>query len=176
MTEFKNKGAKKYRCWQVIVGAVLTLVMICTGVLIAAYQRCISLPAPIQEKLDLMPDVNALAGTMPAGGDGIGSENSFQVVINQLLTMENGSSPCNLQTENPVDNIYDLRVSLYLKDTGELLGATHRIQQGKRVDTLKLDRTLPAGEYEIQALLELFDDQQEPVTQLSVDLSLLVKQ
>lgn len=171
-TNVKTKGP--IRWWMIVVIGALVLALVGTGVLMAAYQHRVSLPDNVQAKLDLMPDLNAQSSTLPATGSA--GADSFRVVINQTITMEDGASPCVIGAENPDENSYDLRVSLYLRDTGELLGATHRIRRGKRVDELKLNTVLPAGTYDAVAILELFDDQQTLSGQLSVDISLLVQQ
>lgn len=163
------------RKWPFIaVVVLLSLLVICGGVLWASYHRYLSLPDTLQAQVDLLPDVNAREGTPSAvNAEPVGAE-SFQIVINQYPTMETGKSPCNIEAENPDGNHYDLRVCLYLQSTGELLGATHRIERGKRVDEIMLDTVLPAGEYAVLARLELFDDSQEPAGQIGVDLTLRV--
>lgn len=177
MEQTKKIHAKTSIRWPAIVGAaVLVVVIVCVGVLIASYQRRISLPDIVQARMDLLPDVNAEMSTIPVNSENPADANSFRVVINQMITMENGSAPCNIQAENPIENAYDLRVCLYLQETGELLGATHRITRGKRVENITLNRELPAGEHPLVAVLELFDDKQNLVTQLNVNIALQVKQ
>lgn len=155
---------------------LLALLLLVAGTFYGSYERRIHLPEKLQARMDLLPDAAAKEGTPNAGEPETAPDGeNFQVVINQLPTMENGRSPCNIQAENPAGNHYDLRVCLYLAETGELLGATHRIERGKRVDELSLDRVLEAGEYPVIAELELFNDDQEQVAELSVELSLLVK-
>lgn len=171
----KAGGAWPRWAW-ICIGLTVTALVVCLGVLWAAYTRQIRLPESVQEKVDLLPDTAAREGTPSA--DQVTSpieDNNFRIVINQMLTMETGTSPCNILAENPEENPYDLRVCLYLKDTGELLGATHIIQRGKRVDNIKLDQELDAGEYAVVANLEMFDDAQNKVNQLALDLSLLVR-
>lgn len=142
----------------------------------AAYERRVHLPDVLQAQVDLLPDENAREGTPNAGAtEEELPTGRFQVVINQLPSMEDGKSPCRILAENPATNPYDLRVCLYLKETGELLGATHRIERGKRVDEIMLDRELAAGEYPILAKLELFDEDLSPAGELGLDLTLLVR-
>lgn len=155
--------------------AVLAVAMILVGVFFGAYRRSLALPDTVQEKLDMMPDLNAQEGTAQQV-DTPADQDNFRIIINQMVTMEQGDDPCVIEAENPTENAYDLRVCLYDKETNELLGATHRIERGKMVESIDLNETLSAGEHPVLAVLELFDDNQEPVTQLTVDMVIQVLQ
>lgn len=170
-----RKPARRGRGLLLLLAGALALLLAGWGIYRAAYERRLHLPDRLQAQIDLMPDENAQEGTPNAGTEEVLAPEQFQVVINQMPSMESGSSPCRILAENPANNPYDLRVSLYLKETGELLGATHRIQRGKRVDELQLDRELAAGEYPILAKLELFDDELAPAGELGLDLTLRVR-
>lgn len=158
-----------------LLGLIAAGVIASRRIVRAAYDGEVTLPDALQAKIDLAVDENAQEGTPNAAETAPSEEENFQVVINQMPTMDDGNSPCNIMAENPADNPYDLRVSLYLKSTGELLGTTHRIERGMRVEEIALNRCLPAGEYELIAQLDLFDDAQEPAGQFAVELSLLVR-
>lgn len=174
MAEPKKKS-KLFIVLIVISIVIIAVGMILAGMFLGAYHRDITLPDGVQEKIDLIPDLNAREGTaVPAQEESL-DMGDFRIIINQMLTMDNGKSPCNIQVENAQENHYDLRVCLYLQDTGDLLGATHRIQRGKRVEEIDLDQVLPAGNYDVVAVFELFDDDLEKVTEMSVNLSLLIK-
>lgn len=153
-----------------LTGAALAAVL----VLLGAYCGVLRLPESLQERVDLLPDVNARSGTPNAGAAEPLEAGSFQVVINRLPTVAAGSRECTLWAENPESNPHDLLVRLYLDETGELLGATHRIQRGKRVDTLRLTRVPAPGEYPVTAELELYDEAQAPAGSFSLRLTLRV--
>lgn len=169
------KGKRK-----LVLGAALCVTLclvLLLGVCYGSYRRHIRLPDAIQAKVDLLPDASAKSGTPRAAETERPLEaESFRVVINQQPTVESGAKQCNINAENPDVNPYDLRVSLYLKETGELLGATHRIERGKRVEELTLDHVPEAGEHAVFARLELFDEEQNAVGELTVDLKLVVKE
>ena len=93
--------------------------------------------------------------------------------MNQLPAVEEGTWDCNIQYENPSSNRYSARVSLYLKEDGNLLGNTRRVDPGNYVETIRLGRTLPAGEYPVTAKLELFEEK-KPIGTMSIDLTLRV--
>lgn len=168
-------SAGKRRWYLVVLTVLLILAGICAGVFFASYNRWIHLPTELQTQIDLLPDIHAQVGT--PNGEGVEEPletGSFQVVINRLPTVQAGERACTIWAENPDTNPNDLRVSLYLDETGELLGMTHRIARGMRVDELELSRELPVGEYPVTALLEMLDDEQNPAGQLSLSLTLRV--
>lgn len=170
-----NASVCKGRWYLVVLTVLLVLAGICAGLFFAGYNRWIRLPAELQTRIDLLPDIHAQVGT--PNGDGVEEPletGSFQVVINRLPTVQPGESTCTIWAENPETNPNDLRVSLYLDETGELLGMTHRIARGMRVDELELSRELPVGEYPVTALLEMLDEDQNPAGQLSLSLTLRV--
>lgn len=170
-----KKKSKLFIVLTVISIVILAVGMILAGMLLGAYHRDIILPDVVQEKIDLLPDLNAKEGTAVPNESNPVDLGEFRIIINQMLTMDNGESPCNIQVENSAENHYDLRVCLYLKDTGDLLGATHRIGRGKRVEEIDLSQVLPAGNYDVVAVFELFDDDLEKVNEMSVNLNLLIK-
>jgi len=130
-------------------------------------------PDPIQAQIDILPDKHARTGTLYAGEMKEVADGDFWVVMNQLPAVEEGTWDCNIQYENPSSNRYSARVSLYLKEDGNLLGNTRRVDPGNYVETIRLGRTLPAGEYPVTAKLELFEEK-KPIGTMSIDLTLRV--
>lgn len=171
MSERKQTARRRRYAALLAVAALLSAAVL---VLLGAYFRWFTLPESMQRHIDLLPDANARSGTPNAGVSEPLEEDSFQVVINRLPTVQPGSRTCTLWAENPETNPHDLRVRLYLDETEELLGMTHLIRRGTRVDELRLDRTLPPGEYPVTARLDLFDDEQESAGSFSLSLTLRV--
>ena len=127
----------------------------------------------IQARRDFQPDSNARDGTIYPGETQQVEEGSFWVLVNQLPTVEEGSRECSIRYENPAANQYSARISLYLKETGNLLGNTRRVDPGKYVEFLHLKKELPAGEYPVRANLELFEGEL-PAGTMSLDMVLRV--
>lgn len=128
---------------------------------------------PIQARIDIQPDADAKSGTLHVGERQEVSADDFCVVINQLPTMEAGSRECNIEYENPAENHYSARISLYSARNGELLGNTRRVDPGYYVEFIQLARELEPGEYPVTVRLELFE-KTTPVSELSIDITLRV--
>ena len=128
----------------------------------------------IQARLDIRPEKHAKKGTLASGEPGEAKPveaGSFRVMLNQLPTMETGSRDCNIEYENPEVNHYSSRISLYMKETGRLLGGTTRVDPGYYVESIRLKESLPAGEYPVTVRIELFEDK-TPAGEMSIDITL----
>lgn len=140
---------------------------------VCAFVAYSGLPGPIQARIDILPDKSAKAGTLHTLESAEVESGNFWVVLNQLPTMEAGSWDCNIEYENPAENKYSARISLYMKEDGKLLGNTRRVDPGNYVETIRLKRNLPAGEYPVLVNLELFE-KKTPVGTMSIDMILRV--
>lgn len=115
-------------------------------------------PAPIQARLDIRPDEHAKQGTLYAASPKEMTQGEFRLMLNQLPTIEAGSRECNIQYENPVENHYSARISLYLEETGTWIGGTTRVDPGCYVEQIRLKQKLATGEYPITVRIELFEE------------------
>lgn len=164
---FSISNIKKYRAVWIAVG------VLATGILIVLCAYAGFLPAPLQAQVDILPDKRAKAGTLHETEGRTLAEGDFWVVLNQIPAVEDKTQECNIEYENPESNHYSARVNLYLKSTGELLGGTRRVDPGNYVETVKLEKELPPGEYPVTAKIELFQ-KKEPAGGLSLDITLRV--
>ena len=140
----------------------------------AAAVFCYGFPTPIQAQLDIRPEKHAKKGTLSSGEPGEAKPveaGSFRVMLNQLPTIETGSRDCNIEYENPEENHYSSRISLYLKKNGRLIGGTTRVDPGYYVESVRLKESLPAGEYPVTVRIELFEDK-TPAGEMSIDITL----
>ena len=165
----KRRNTSKYRT-AVLAVSVIALAIV-TGA--AAWVSVYGFPAPIQARIDIRPDADAQSGTLYAGERHEVGVGDFWVIINQLPTMEEGSLDCNINYENPAENHYSARISLYSKEDGKLLGNTRRVAPGNYVETIRLKREVKPGEYPVTARIELFEEK-TPVTELSMEITLRV--
>lgn len=152
----RSRARLPYRFRQRKTGTV-----ICLTVLAAVMAGCIvvfGFPAPIQAWIDIQPDRHAVNGSLHNEESREVGEGNFWVLLNQLPTIPEGSRECNLEYENPAGNHYSARVSLYLKETGKLLGSTRRIDPGNYVEFLLLKTSFAEGEYPLTVRIELFEE------------------
>ena len=139
----------------------------------AAAVSCYGFPTPIQARLDIRPEKYARKGTLTSGETRNVEFGSFRVILNQLPTVETGSRDCNIEYENPEVNHYSSRISLYLKENGKLIGGTTRVDPGYYVESIRLKKSLPAGEYPVTVRIELFENK-TPAGEMSIDITLRI--
>ncbi len=164
-----KKSRKKGRRSHLWLAAAIVLGVLAFGGCAAAHR----LPAAIQARMDILPDPGAKQGVLNSGPPQEVGEGDFLVVLNQLPTMEEGSRECSIEYENPAENHYSARISLYLKEDGKLLGNTKRMDPGNYIETVQLKRELKPGEYPITVRVELFEEK-TPVSELSIEITLRV--
>ncbi len=133
-------------------------------------------PAPIQasirSRMDLQADKDARDGLLSTETRPV-AKGEYRVVLNQLPTMKQGSRDCNIEFENPAENHYSSRISLYLKSTGAHLGGSRRIEPGQYLETVELSEALDPGETPVLAEIELFDGTEQAGT-ITLELTIRV--
>lgn len=168
------KSRRRWRRRRRAAGRMMVSAAVLSGVFAAgACVLYLGLPAPIQARLDILPDKHAREGTLYERENRQVEEGSFWVVVNQLPTVEEGAGECNIEYENPAGNHYSARISLYLEETGKLLGNTTRVDPGYYVESIKLKQKLAPGEYPVTARIELFENM-TPSGEMSIDMTLRV--
>ncbi len=164
-----KKSRKKGRRSHLWLAAAIVLGVLAFGGCAAAHR----LPAAIQARMDILPDPGAKQGVLNSGPPQEVGEGDFLVVLNQLPTMEEGSRECSIEYENPAENHYSARISLYRKTDGKLLGNTKRVEPGTYIETIRLKEELPAGEHGVLVNLELFENR-KPAGTLGLEITLRV--
>lgn len=167
----EESGKKAGKTRRKRTALVLSVLVLAGGALV--FPGCLDRWTAIRAQLDILPDEHAQIGSLYGKASQDIAEGNFWVLVNQIPTMEEGGRDCNIQYENPSGNQYSARISLYLAETGELLGNTRRVDPGTYVETIRLKQKLPAGEYPVRAYLELFQDK-KPAGELSLEISLRV--
>lgn len=154
----------------------ISLILAVTAMMAGGGISCVlvfGLPAPVQARVDILPDRNAVDGSLHAADGTALEEGQYRVVVNQLPTMKEGSQECNLEFENPPENRYGSRINLYLKSTGGRIGGTRLVPPGKYVEMITLNQALEPGEHPVLAKLELFDER-KPAGKMTLELTVRV--
>lgn len=154
----------------------VSLVLAVTAMIAGGGISCVlvfGLPAPVQARVDILPDRNAVDGSLHAADGTALEDGQYRVVVNQLPTMKEGSQECNLEFENPPENRYGSRINLYLKSTGGRIGGTRLVPPGKYVEMITLNQALEPGEHSVLAKLELFDER-KPAGEMTLELTVRV--
>ena len=84
-------------------------------------------------------------------------ESNFSFKINSRPEFETGDAEGTLYIENPVTNVYDMRVVITLDDTGETIYETGLISPGQNIVRDVLKRQLDAGVYPATATIYAHD-------------------
>ena len=171
-TKTSHSKHRHRRNWWISVTAVLLFMILGS----AAAVSCYGFPTPIQAQLDIRPEKHAKKGTLTSGESGEAKPveaGSFRVMLNQLPTIEAGSRDCNIEYENPEENHYSSRISLYLKETGKLLGNSRRVDPGNYVEYLTLSQSFEQGEYPLTVRIELFEGT-SPAGTMTLEITLRI--
>ena len=148
-----RKRRHRFRHRILVSAAVCLLAVALAGGIVAVS----GFQAPGEAWSSVQPDKHAVNGSLHNAESREIAKENFWVLLNQLPTIPEGSRECNLEYENPESNHYSARVSLYLKESGELLGSTGRVDPGSYVEYLTLNRTFAEGEYPLTVRIELFE-------------------
>ena len=152
----RNKSRHRYRLHRnrilLVMGCLLVTAAAAGGIAVFGF------PAPVQAWIDIQPDRHAVSGSLHNRESREIDKDNFWVVLNQLPTIPEGSRECNIEYENPDTNHYSARVSLYLTESGQLLGSTRRVDPGNYVEVIQMNQTLEAGEYPLTVRIELFEE------------------
>lgn len=142
---------------------------------VVAAVACYGVSITIRAQLDIRPEKYAKKGSLTLMSEEPREVKAgdFRVMLNQLPTMEGGSRDCNIKFENPVENHYSARISLYLEETGTWIGGTTRVDPGCYVEQIRLKQKLATGEYPITVRIELFEER-TPAGEMAAGITLRV--
>ena len=150
-----------------LAGVLLAMV----GLVGAAWWGLLELPEPVQERLYLLPDAHAQAGRLNASEAEV-VPGSFQLVLNQLCSMDEGSLDCPIEFENPAANAYAARVILEVD--GLEVARSGMVAPGSYLPTLRLDGALDVGDHEARAVVRVYSGATQ-VNTLASDVTVRVK-
>ena len=141
--------------------ALACALLVMAGLLAGAWLGLFRLPDPVQERLYLLPDPHAQAGTLNASASGA-SPGGFQLVLNQLCAMGEGSLDCPIEFENPESNQYSARISLEVD--GQEVARSGMVAPGAYLSTVRLDGALEPGDHEARAVVRVYSGATQALT------------
>lgn len=94
--------------------------------------------------------------------------------INSKITIEDSTSKGKFGIENKSNNVYDMVVKIYLKETNELIYESPMIKPGEKIDEAKLDKKLEKGTYKAIAYFEAYEKEKQQ-GKSGIEIEILVK-
>lgn len=164
-------AAGRPKAAKIACATLAAVLLVLAGLVGAAWWGLLDLPDPVQERIVLLPDAHAREGRLNAAETEV-PPGSYQMVLNQVAAMSEGSRTLRIAFENPAANAYDAR--LVLSYDGAVVAETGMVAPGRYVETVELDRALPAGEHELSAAVLVYSGATQ-VNTMSADVSVRVK-
>lgn len=89
--------------------------------------------------------------------DGKLNKTQLAIKINSSIVLEDCLSKGKFGIENKSNNIYNIIVKIYLKDSNELIYASPILKSGEKIEEARLDKKLEKGTYKAIAYFEAYD-------------------
>ncbi|MBE6152042.1 MAG: hypothetical protein E7165_01855 [Firmicutes bacterium] len=115
--------------------------------------------------------------TVEKGEEVAGKLNSNQLAIkiNSAITLESSFKKGKFGIENKGNNVYDVIVKIYLKDTNELIYTSPKLNPGEKIDEAALDKKINKGSYKCIAYFEAYDGNNNYKGKSGVEINLTIK-
>lgn len=103
------------------------------------------------------------------------SEGMFECKMTTAWTFDDGkSSAPNAYVANVENNLYTLYFDVYEETTNELLYSSPMLPVGTELKNFKLDKELPAGEYDAVVMYTMVDENLEEVSSVGFKVTITV--
>lgn len=151
-------------CFVAAVIVVTALVLILTKQSTDTGKRNVVVtPDNVDEVLSDMQDQQVQAGT-------------YEVTMNTTWNFDKGDSASgNAYVENSTTNTNDVYFDVVRSDTGETIYKSPIIPLGSHLENITLDTPLDKGTYDCVLTYHLLDDNEEPISKLNINLSIVVE-
>lgn len=101
---------------------------------------------------------------------------NYEVTMNTTWNFENGSSTSsNAYVANSEANTNDVYFDVLLADTGENILKSPVLPVGSHLEEVKLDKALKKGTYDCVIVYSLIDEEQNPLSEVRVGLTINVE-
>lgn len=88
-------------------------------------------------------------------------KNQLAMKINSKISIEDSTSKGKMGIENKSNNVYDIVVKIYLKETNELVYESPRLTPGDKIEEAKLDKKIEKGTYKAIAYFEAYEKEKQ---------------
>lgn len=103
------------------------------------------------------------------------SKGMFECKMTTAWTFDDGKSESpNAYVANVENNLYTLYFDVYEEATNELLYSSPLLPVGTELKNFKLDKELPAGEYDAVVMYKMVDENQEEVSSVGFKVTITV--
>ncbi|MCM1261873.1 MAG: hypothetical protein NC313_04055 [Butyrivibrio sp.] len=103
------------------------------------------------------------------------SEGMFECKMTTAWTFDDGKSTApNAYIANVESNLYTLYFDVYEETTNELLYSSPMLPVGTEIQNFKLDKELPAGEYDAVVMYTMVDENLEEVSSVGFKVTISV--
>ncbi len=175
--EKKNKNMTIIIALLVIIAAAL---VVCIVLLLTRQKEE---PAPVQES-ENTPNTSVLnrgivdeenMDTIMDEMDEKVSAGMFECKMTTAWTFDDGKSASpNAYVANVENNLYTVYFDVYEETTNELLYSSPLLPVGTEIKNFKLDKELPAGEYDAVVMYTMVDENEEEVSSVGFKVTISV--
>lgn len=164
---------------------MIIIIVIAFLILIAALVTCIVLlltkqkeePAQVSRSSVLergIVDENNAGDIMDEMSEKV-SKGMFECKMTTAWTFDDGKSESpNAYVANVENNLYTLYFDVYEETTNELLYSSPLLPVGTELKNFKLDKELPAGEYDAVVMYKMVDENEEEVSSVGFKVTITV--
>lgn len=107
--------------------------------------------------------------------DGKLEPTQLAIKINSVISLEDSLKKGNFGIYNKSNNIYDLIVKIYLKDTNELVYTSPKLKPGEKIEQAKLDKMIGKGVYKAIAYFEAYDEKNNYKGKSGIEIDINIK-
>lgn len=156
MVNDSGKGA----IWQVLMLAttVLAIIALCAFVIRFGSYKQDEAAVDGAYEMTVAPEVREMAQEL-ARRQEEALNSSVEIQINGEPKADAVTGRCNLMAGNPENNKQDLRITVTLDETGEIIYQSPVLKPGERIAYVTLERTLAPGEYAAVAEFAVLDSE-----------------
>lgn len=97
------------------------------------------------------------------------------IKINSTVTLESGLKKGEFGIENKGNNVYDVIVKIYIKETNELIYTSPKLRPGEKIEKTSLDKRIEKGSYKAIAYFEAYDEDNNYKGKSGVEINIKVK-